>query len=74
MPPLHQQLTLAMNTDQPALSLRHAIKRSLDTGSDRDAIVNDLHQLRRQSSASEEDVILEVLDFLHGWACPDLRL
>jgi hypothetical protein len=74
MTPLHQQLKLVMNTDQPALSLRNAIKQSLDTGSDRDALVKDLHQLRQQSSAGEEDVILEVLDFLHGWARADLRL
>jgi hypothetical protein len=74
MTPLHQQLKLAMSTDQPALSLRNAIKRSLDAGSDRATIVNDLHQLRGQGSDSEEDVILEVLDFLHGWTHPDLKL
>ena len=74
MTSLRQQLKLAMATDQPALSLRHAIKQRLDAGSDRDALVDDLHQLRRQSSARDEDVILEVLDFLHGWSHPDLTL
>jgi hypothetical protein len=71
---LHQQLKLAMNADQPALWLRNTIKRCLDAGSDRDAVINELHQLRRHSSTGEEDVILEVLDFLHGWAHPDLKL
>jgi hypothetical protein len=46
----------------------------LDAGSDRATIANDLHQLRGQSSESEEDVIPEVLDCLHGWAHPDLKL
>lgn len=74
MIPLHQELQLAMKAEQPALSLRNAIKNKLDAGGDRDAIVSDLHQLRGQSSDGEEDVILEVLDFLHGWAHPDLKL
>jgi hypothetical protein len=71
---LAQELKLAMSAAQPALSLRAAIQRSLDAGDDRDTIVNGLNQLRGQSSDNEEDVILEVLDFLHGWAHPDLKL
>jgi len=74
MNPLYQELKLAMNSAQPALSLRSAIKRSLDAGSDREAVVNCLEQLRQHCSDTEEDVILEVLDFLHGWAHPDLKL
>lgn len=74
MNPLYQELKLAMNSAQPALSLRNAIQRSLDAGGDRDAIIYGLHQFRQHSSHTEEDVILEVLDFLHGWAHPDLKL
>lgn len=54
-----------MNIDQPALSLSNAIKQGLDTGSDRDALVNDLDQLRQQGGLYRGNV--NIISGVHGF-------
>ena len=71
---LRSYLEAAIQTPYPALHLREAVKKYLDKGVNRQALLVDLEALRAQVSAEEEDVVLEVLDFMSGWSSPGTAL
>ena len=75
---LYEMLQDALGTEQPALSLRESIKSMLAEGTDRDVLSNELRdlslKLREQDREPEEDVILDVLDFLTGWTSDHLKI
>jgi hypothetical protein len=71
---LRDDLTTAMQSPSPAVRLRDSIKSLVDAGTDRDALCTELQHLRKSASEAEEDVILEVLDFLAGWCHPDMKI
>ncbi len=54
--------------------LRRAAGRELQAGTLRDEVVARLEGLRPGLSDSDEDVVLEVLDFVTGWCSPHVRL
>jgi hypothetical protein len=71
---LHDDLVMAMQSPQPALHFRESVKRLVDAGADRDDVRVELEGLREKAPEAEEDVILEVLDFLQGWCNPNMRI
>ncbi len=54
--------------------LRRAAERELQAGTPREQVVARLDALRSGLSDSDEDVVLEVLDFVTGWCSPHVRL
>jgi len=54
--------------------LRRAVEQELQTGTPREQVVARLEALRSGLSDSDEDVVLEVLDFVTGWSSPHVRL
>lgn len=71
---LAQLLAVAMARDNPTLAFRSAIKRRLDEGEKRETLIADLEGLRKSVDPSQEEVILEIPDFLHGWCSPEMKL
>jgi hypothetical protein len=54
--------------------LRRAAEHELHAGVPREQVVARLEALRPGLSDSDEDVVLEVLDFVTGWCSPRARL
>lgn len=54
--------------------LQRAAEQELHTGTPREQVVARLEALRPGLSDSDEDVVLEVLDFVTGWCSPRVRL
>ena len=50
------------------------MKKFIDDGGDRAAVCADLESLRIGASDAEENVILNVLDFLSGWCSPQMKI
>lgn len=71
---LQAELEGAMKSASPIQALTSAIRGRLASGAVREDIIQTLEMLRGTASSSEEDVILEVLDYLTGWCRPELRL
>jgi hypothetical protein len=64
--------------DQPMLRLRAEVEQLLIEGYDRDLPYSQLDAFRSVLLASgrdaDDDVVLEVMDFLTGWCSPDMNL
>jgi hypothetical protein len=54
--------------------LRRAAEHELRAGTPREQVVARLEALRAGLPDSDEDVVLEVLDFVTGWCSPHARL
>jgi hypothetical protein len=68
----------ALRSESPTRDLRSTVKTLLDEGWDRDQVLEALEdyrsKLREEARSSDEDVVLEVMDFLAGWASPHVKL
>lgn len=68
----------AFGYDQPMLRLRAEVEQLLIEGYDRDLLYSQLDAFRSVLLASgrdaDDDVVLEVMDFLTGWCSPDMNL
>ncbi|MGH2583768.1 MAG: hypothetical protein ACRDJE_02505 [Dehalococcoidia bacterium] len=76
---MHDRLIVAVDAVDPTVSLTKAVRALLSQGrQDRDAIYSELEGLRVTIQAagreSEEDAVLEVMDFLTGWCSPHARI
>jgi hypothetical protein len=61
------------------MSLREVVAHELhDRHVDRDVLLDELESLRAELREADredlEDVVLEVMDFVTGWASPHVRL
>lgn len=54
--------------------LRRAVEHELRAGTPGEQVVARLEALRAGLPDSDEDVVLEVLDFVTGWCSPQVRL
>jgi hypothetical protein len=64
----------ALASDHRSEELRRAAEHELQGGAPREEIVAKLEALRPRLSDSDEDVVLDVLDFVTGWCSPQVRL
>lgn len=73
-----EQFEEALRAPQPMLQLRNAVCRLLAQGQEREAIVKELERfrdnLRDKGREQEEDLVLEVLDYVTGWSSPHMNL
>lgn len=63
----------ALTSENHLDGLRHAAQK-LQAGTPRDQVIARLEALRPGLSDSDEDVVLEVIDFVTGWCSPHVRL
>ena len=68
----------ALAAKDPLGSLREELSALLDEGWSREALLRQLESdreaLRSAGRSSEEDIVLEAMDFLAGWASPHMTL
>ncbi len=72
------RLLQALAADQPLQRLREEVQSLLAKGYDRETLLAQLEGLRQrvrqEGRESDEDVILDVMDFLTGWCRPGLAI
>jgi ribosomal protein L13 len=75
----HEQLFAdAIATSEPVLRLREVVRGMLAQGQSKEDVLAELDRFRgtlhqaRQEAA--EDVVLDVMDFLVGWASPHMKV
>lgn len=65
-------------SEQPVVALRALLHDRLEAGQSKDSLRAELeqlvHELRRQHREADEDVVLDVTDFLTGWSAPHMKL
>jgi hypothetical protein len=64
----------ALASEHPLDDLRSVAEHELQAGTPRDQVIAKLEVLRAGLSDADEDVVLEVLDFVTGWCSPHVRL
>ncbi len=73
-----EQLDAALRANQPAECLRELVERLLEQDYDRQKLAAGLEsfrdRLRAEGGEGDEDIVLEVMDFLAGWCSPHMAL
>jgi hypothetical protein len=68
----------ALAAPEPTQALREAVVQARTAGVERAAVEQQLRalreHLRRAGREADEDVVLEVMDFLAGWSSPHMRI
>lgn len=68
----------ALSSERPMKGLRDVVVRLLREGAGRDAVQQSLEdyveELRGAGREQDEDTVLDVLDFLTGWASPHIKI
>ena len=68
-----EALAAAPSHTELVFRLRAVVKDALASGHPRDDVLDDLEKLRdelRRDNPALEDVVLDVMDFVVGWASP----
>jgi hypothetical protein len=55
-------------------ALRTLLSKALEDGEKRETILIKMGELRKLVSDQQEDILLEVMDFLVGWCSPHAKL
>jgi len=73
-----QDFYAALASEEPLETLRRTVARELKAGVPRERILGQLEELRadlrRSGREDDENLVLEVMDFLIGWSSPHMRL
>jgi hypothetical protein len=73
-----KQFRQALRAPQPTEALRAVVRCLLAQGYEREAVAAELEScrrvLQRDGREADEDVVLEVMDFLAGWCSPYMPL
>jgi hypothetical protein len=68
----------ALRACSPSDALRNLVQAKVDQGYDRETLNQELTdftlELRAVNRESDEDLILDVLDFLTGWCSPHMKI
>jgi hypothetical protein len=68
------ELHAALGSEHRLDDLRRVAEHELQAGTPREEVIAKLESLRVGLNDSDEDVVLEVLDFVTGWCSPRVRL
>jgi hypothetical protein len=75
---IDQRIQEALRSSEPVNELRNLVLRLLTDGRTREAILELLEsarqQLRQANCETDEDVVMDVMDFLVGWCSPHMKL
>jgi len=76
--PTQRAFDRALISEDPLSALRRFVATRLEGGMSRDAVLGELEELRRElrrrHRERDEDVVLDVMDFVSGWASPHMRI
>jgi hypothetical protein len=68
----------ALDDPEPTLRLRSTVQTLLEEGWTRELALEALQEFRAQLQGAgreaDEDVVLEVMDFVTGWSSPHVKL
>jgi hypothetical protein len=68
----------ALHSPEPLLRMRDLVRNELEHGVSRAEVLGQIESLRIElrggGREQDEDVILEVTDFVTGWSSPHLRI
>jgi hypothetical protein len=74
---IHAALHEALNSAEPLMQMRDLVRTELQHNVSRREVLGQLEslriELRGSGRASEEDVVLDVMDFVSGWSSPHMR-
>lgn len=75
----HERLfEIALVTERPTKALTEAVEALLTAGNSRDELLAELESFRQhlqqQDRDTDEDRVLEVMDFLVGWSSPHMKI
>lgn len=75
---IHASFHEALASSDPVAQLRELVGAELDHGVSRSEVLGQLESLRLElrdgGRGNEEDVVLDVMDFVTGWSSPHMRL
>jgi hypothetical protein len=71
---LIQILKESRTREEARCALRMLLTRVLKDGEKRETILTKMEELRKSVSDEQEDILLEVMDFLVGWCSPHVKL
>jgi hypothetical protein len=69
-----QILNSSKTREEALYSLRAFVEELRKEGESKEAILNTMQELRSSVSDEQEDIMLEVMDFLVGWCHPDAKI
>ena len=68
----------ALNSNEPVNELRSLAQRLLADGQTREAILESMEHARRQlrqaDRETDEDAVMDVMEYLVGWCSPHMKL
>jgi hypothetical protein len=78
-PGVYGAFDAALASDAPLMALRSAVADELDTrDGDKATVYQELRELREMlrhdGRTADEDVVLDVMDFVVGWCSPHMKL
>jgi hypothetical protein len=75
---IEARIEQALRTPTPVHELRNLVERLLADGQSSEAILGLLEQARQQlrqaDHESDEETVMDVMDFLVGWCSPHMQL
>ena len=75
---IDQRIQQALTSSAPVIELRNVVGHLLAEGQTREAILELLErarqQLRQANRETDEDAVMDVMDFLVGWCSPHMKL
>lgn len=76
--PTQRAFDRALISEDPLAALREFVAVRLQGGVSREAVLEELEglrrELRRRHRERDEDVVLDVMDFVTGWSSPQVRI
>ncbi len=75
---IDQRIEQALRSSEPVHELRNLVLQLFAEGQSREAILElfegTRQQLRQADRETEEDAVMDVMDFLVGWCSPHMKL
>jgi hypothetical protein len=65
----------ALKQSDPVIQLKSAVKDMIVDGYNREDIIDEFELLRKElSDETEENVVLDIMDFVVGWCSPHMKI
>ena len=75
---LEKSLEEALQSAEPVLRLRDLVRQWMSQGKEKTTVLGLLEEsreeLRRAGREQDEDVVMDVMDFLLGWCSPQMNI
>ncbi len=73
-----EALALALESDAPLREARSVVESFLRQGQEKQALLDRLERIRQKfrekGREPEEDVVMDVMEFVLGWCSPHMRI